>query len=121
MLKVLDGGRLRLNTVLSVKKAEFSVKGGAFDPSKRAKVEQVVPGCDAAAIIAAFARPTFTRRAPYVETPRCVARLVARLGYQVSAAASKVAKAAAAQALTWADDDDGNLTAPSKSANNEPS
>jgi len=39
----------------------------------------------------------------------------------VSAAASKVAKAAAAQALTWADDDDGNLTAPSKSANNEPS
>lgn len=37
-IQVLDGGRLRTNAVISVKKAEFNLKGDSFDPSKRAKV-----------------------------------------------------------------------------------
>lgn len=37
-LQVLDGGRLRTDTVISVKKAEFNLKGKTFDPTKRAKV-----------------------------------------------------------------------------------
>jgi len=60
-LQVLDGGRLRANSEpISVTKAEFNLKGGAYDASLHKKV---------------------------------------------SVAAKKVAKAAAAQALTWAEDD----------------
>jgi HIV Tat-specific factor 1 len=41
-IQVLDGGRLRTNAVISVKKAEFNLKGESFDASKRAKVKLVV-------------------------------------------------------------------------------
>mmetsp|Transcript_4800 Transcript_4800/g.11284 ORF Transcript_4800/g.11284 Transcript_4800/m.11284 type:complete len:484 (-) Transcript_4800:206-1657(-) len=36
--QVLDGGRLRADSCLSVKRAEFNLKGGQFDPSKKQKV-----------------------------------------------------------------------------------
>ena len=37
-VQVLDGGSLRYGVELKVKKAEFSIKGATYDPSKRAKV-----------------------------------------------------------------------------------